>query len=238
MAPRWDISVEQLIVDIIAVIIAIAAGVLAWWSWSASERANTIARDANAIAQKALDSQISPAQLSVAVGDPTWTIEGPRGSRPVVLSLIAPITVTNDGMQQGCISDMLAFVKLPVTNEQRQLRALYFVDPERVLTTLQRRAPIYEAHRARFGPIVVLGKQQVSETVVLQSTSVGRADLRDGLYTVILYAAECASAEQWHQQWTSTYLFTTDDLAEFLKGVPTSQESEERRRAVRALRTQ
>jgi hypothetical protein len=215
-------------VDWIAVVVSVVALFLAWLSYSASSKANVIA-------QKALDAQLTPSKLTFTLTDPFWIIEKPTGANTILPMLISSVTVTNDGMQQGCLSDLVARLTFPVTGDERRFTPLYFMEPRELLSALEQRTPVFRARSARFGPIAVLGKQQVHEVIAFYSPGTDVNQFLAGTYTIRLMAAECAAADKWRDVWSESYLFMPEDVAALLKGQPASPDSERRRKSIRAV---
>jgi hypothetical protein len=206
----------------------------------------TAADGANRIAQQALDAQLAPARITAIVGDPVWALSKPEAKKTVPagrsrqdleddrttgFSLIAPITFRNAGMQQGCVSDIVGEVTIPVTLDKHRLRASYFVNPEKMLASMRSATPLFDAHRAPFAPVVVPGQQVVSETVLLYAHEVGARDLQSGEYSLTVSLALCDNPSEWIVQHSEKYLITADDVPELVAFVPNIFESQSRRAA-------
>jgi len=212
----------------------IAAGIAVAFAW----KANGISQGSNAIAQRALELQNAPAALSVSVADPIWIVEQPAKGATSIPIVVATVTATNDGAQQGCLSDLIFVVRVPLTNDEKRFAPLYFMDSREVLLALAKPRPVHEARKAQFGPIVILGKQQITEVISFYAGGMDKSEFTPGSYLASLIGSECSAPSKWRTLWTATYIFAPDEIQRLLSGVPATHTSEERRKAVRSAAPQ
>ena len=228
-SPEGSSKVGHLIDAILAVIALLALYV----AWQAGKKADK----ANEIAEKALYwTELSPFSPSLVASDPIWKVQDPPKTDRIRLILVSTLTVSNKGAQPGCIADLVITLQVPLSGDRMNLKAHYFADSSRLLESVRRGRPLHESYEASFAPIVVLGKQQVTKTVVFQNVSFDRTELREGKYVLNVVGNDCDSREKWTPFWKATYLVEAPEVASLLRGQTTVFDSEERINATQSLK--
>jgi hypothetical protein len=233
-------STVKLVIDIAAVLVALAAFIYAHHSSKYAKEANKYAEEANKTSEKALFiAELAPSKLTLVANDPFWKIEsvGMEKKRRCSLVLIATITFSNQGAQQGCIADLAAVLQVPVTADQKKLRPYEFLDSEKLYEAIRKKRPIYESYEAAFAPIVILGKQQVTKIILFRDLTFDQKYLKEGTYALEVMGTECSGPEKWTRFLRSTYVVDNDQVGDLVHGQMTVFESEERIHATRALIT-
>src|SRR5262249_17759873 len=147
------------------------------------------------------------------------------GKRKLSLILIRSIIFSNQGAQQGCIADLAAVLQVPVTTDEKKLRAYQFLNSEKLFQVIRTGRPIHEAYEAFFTPVAILGKQQVSKTILFRYLNFDPKDLKEGTYMLGIVGSTCNAPDVWMQFLKSTYVLDRDRVADLIRGQATVFES-------------
>lgn len=217
-------------------ILGLVTAVIALYFSYQSDRKSSIA---NQIAERALiASELGPFDPVLTMGAPLWKVENVRSDNQLMssLALITTVTIANRGAQQGCIADLASLLQVPLTQDRKNLTAYNFVNSEKLLEVIRRGRPLNEAYEDLFSPMIILGKQQISKTVLFRIPQLDRRDLREGSYKVSLVGRECAAVNKWTNFGQTTYVIAKSEIDGLLRGQATEFQSEEHIEAVRSLK--
>ncbi len=213
--------------EILTVLNLFAALFVAYAAWSA-----------NAISRLALEfTQLSKPSISIVVDDPLWQFDHLPGSKLAKLSLVSTLTIANTGAQPGCISIVLVYMDDTQRLRQWRLKPFFFIDPNRLYNVTpgvqsQRHAsenfpPIQSARSSRFLPIVVLGKSQVTHSILFIHPAFSTSMLESGTYRIRWITADC-DKQLFTTMAMATYQIPASEIPIMLSGALWTRESTNR----------